>query len=387
MDAFFTPDQLSLRSHLARWVKEEVYPLGSREDDPESQVRLFLRLLSARGFLGYTVPRAYGGHDEAVQARALCLIREALAEGSALADLAFATQALGSYPITLAGSEELKARYLPRVASGEAITAFALTEAQAGSDVVAIQSRAVKREREYILNGEKRFISNAGVANVYTVFAKTNPDLGSKGLSAFVVGADTPGFSVKELTRVMAPHPIGVVAFEDCRIPENHLLGAEGQGLAIALQTLDLLRPTVGAAACGLAARALNEALRYASHRKQFGKLLAEFQAIQLKLADMATELDAARLLVYRAAWVKDQTGSEARLEASMAKLFATEAAQEIIDQALQIHGGVGVVTGSAVERLYREVRALRIYEGTSEIQRLQIAKQLLKSVEAAPSL
>lgn len=333
------------------------------------------------------VPRPYGGHDEAVQARALCLIREALAEGSALADLAFATQALGSYPITLAGSEELKARYLPRVASGEAITAFALTEAQAGSDVVAIQSRAVKREREYILNGEKRFISNAGVANVYTVFAKTNPDLGSKGLSAFVVGADTPGFSVKELTRVMAPHPIGVVAFEDCRIPENHLLGAEGQGLAIALQTLDLLRPTVGAAACGLAARALSEALRYASHRKQFGKPLAEFQAIQLKLADMATELDAARLLVYRAAWVKDQTGSEARVEASMAKLFATEAAQEIVDQALQIHGGVGVVVGSAVERLYREVRALRIYEGTSEIQRLQIAKQLLRSAEAAPSL
>ena len=383
MDPFFTPDQLSLRSKLARWVKEEVYPLGSQEDDPERQIRLFLRLLSSQGFLGYTVPRAYGGRDELVQARALCLIREALAEGSALADLAFAGQALGSYPITLAGSEALKTRYLPRVAGGEAIMAFALTEAQAGSDVVAMQSRAVKKGREYILNGEKRFISNAGVATVYAVFAKTNPDQGSKGLSAFVVEAGTPGFSVKELTRVMAPHPIGIVAFEECRIPEDQLLGAEGQGLSIALRTLDLLRPTVGAAACGLAARALNEALHYASHRKQFGKSLAEFQAIQLKLADMATELDAARLLVYRAAWAKDRTGEEARIEASMAKLFATEAAQVIIDQALQIHGGMGVVVGSAVERLYREVRALRIYEGTSEIQRLQIAKELLKSVKS----
>ncbi|HLC40344.1 MAG TPA: acyl-CoA dehydrogenase family protein [Methylomirabilota bacterium] len=382
MDVFFTTDQLSLRSRLARWVKEEVYPLGSQEDDPERQVRLFLRLLSANGFLGYTIPRAYGGRDETVQARALCLIREALAEGSALADLAFATQALGSYPITLAGSDALKQRYLPRVASGEAITAFALTEAQAGSDVVAMQSRAVKKGGEYILNGEKRFISNAGVASVYTVFAKTDPEQGPRGLSAFVIDSETPGFSVKELTRVMAPHPIGIVAFEDCRIPEDHLIGTEGQGLAIALQTLDLLRPTVGAAACGLANRALNEALHYASHRKQFGKSLAEFQAIQLKLADMATELDAARLLVYRAAWAKDQTGGEARIEASMAKLFATEAAQEIIDQALQIHGGVGVVVGSAVERLYREVRALRIYEGTSEIQRLQIAKELLRKVK-----
>jgi acyl-CoA dehydrogenase len=296
-----------------------------------------------------------------------------------LADLAFATQALGSYPITLAGREALKKRYLPRVADGEAVMAFALTEAGAGSDVVAMQSRAVKKGGEYILNGEKRFISNAGVATVYTVFAKTDPEQGSRGLSAFVVEAGNPGFSVKELTRVMAPHPIGVIAFENCRIPEDHLLGAEGQGLSIALQTLDLLRPTVGAAACGLAGRALDEALHYASHRKQFGKSLAEFQAIQLKLADMATELDAARLLVYRAAWTKDQTGDEARIEASMAKLFATEAAQVIIDQALQIHGGVGVVVGTAVERLYREVRALRIYEGTSEIQRLQIAKELLK--------
>ena len=379
MDVFFTADQLSLKSKLARWVKEEVYPIGSQEDDPERQIRLFLRLLSSQGLLGYTVPRAHGGHDEAVQARALCLVREALAQGSALADLAFATQALGSYPITLAGSEALKKRYLPGVASGEAITAFALTEAQAGSDVVAMQSLAVKKGREYVLNGEKRFISNAGVATVYTVFAKTDPEQGSRGLSAFVVEAGNPGFSVKELTRVMAPHPIGIIAFEDCRIPEDHLLGAEGQGLSIALQTLDMLRPTVGAAACGLAGRALDEALHYASHRKQFGKSLAEFQAIQLKLADMATELDAARLLVYRAAWAKDQTGDEARIEASMAKLFATEAAQEIIDQALQIHGGVGVVVGTAVERLYREIRALRIYEGTSEIQRLQIAKELLK--------
>ena len=288
-------------------------------------------------------------------------------------------QALGSYPITLAGRDDVKKRYLPKVATGEAITAFALTEAEAGSDVVAMKSRAVKSGREYVLNGEKRFISNAGIATTYTVFAKTDPEKGSKGLSAFVVDADTPGFSVKELTRVMAPHPIGVVELKDCRIPEDQRLGVEGQGLRIALETLDMLRPTVGAAACGLAARALEEALGYATERRQFGQFLSDFQAIQLKLADMATLLDAARLLVHRAAWVQDLTGRDARVEASMAKLFATEAAQRIVDEALQIHGGVGVVVGTPVERLYREVRALRIYEGTSDIQRLQIAKELLK--------
>ena len=379
MDVLFTAEQLALRAELSRWVDAEVYPLGGEEGDPKEQVLRFLRLLGGRGVLGHVVPRAFGGHDEVVQARALCLAREELSRGSALADLAFAVQGLGSYPITLAGRDDVKKRYLPKVATGEAITAFALTEAEAGSDVVAMKSRAVKSGREYVLNGEKRFISNAGIATTYTVFAKTDPEKGSKGLSAFVVDADTPGFSVKELTRVMAPHPIGVVELKDCRIPEDQRLGVEGQGLRIALETLDMLRPTVGAAACGLAARALEEALGYATERRQFGQFLSDFQAIQLKLADMATLLDAARLLVHRAAWVQDLTGRDARVEASMAKLFATEAAQRIVDEALQIHGGVGVVVGTPVERLYREVRALRIYEGTSDIQRLQIAKELLK--------
>jgi acyl-CoA dehydrogenase len=379
MDFFFTAEQRAFRAELARRVGKELYPLGGEEGDPKPQVLKFLRLLAERGVLAYAVPRAFGGHDEVVQARALCLIRDELSQGSALADLAFATQGLGSYPITLAGSETLKKRYLPRVASGDATTAFALTEAEAGSDVVAMRSRAVKRGKEYVLDGEKRFISNAGIATVYTVFAKTDPEKGSKGLSAFVLDADTPGFSVKEQTRVMAPHPIGVVEFKGCRIPEEQRLGAEGEGLKIALQTLNVLRPTVGAAACGLAARALEEALKYSTTRKQFGSPLAEFQTIQAKLAEMATSLDAARLLCYRAAWAQDQVGGDARLEASMAKLFATEAAQKIIDEALQIHGGMGVVVGTPVERLYREVRALRIYEGTSEIQRLQIAREILK--------
>jgi acyl-CoA dehydrogenase len=292
----------------------------------------------------------------------------------------FAMQALGSYPITIAGNEQQKSRYLPPIAKGEAIAAFALTEPQAGSDISSMETRAVRRGKEYLLTGVKRFISNAGLAQTYVVFASTDPEKKAKGISAFVVEADTPGFVFKEKTPLLSPHPIGVIAFEECRIPKTQLLGSEGEGLKIALATLDTLRCTVGAAAVGLAQRALEEAIRYSQSRHQFGRELAQFQGIQFKLADMATELEASRLLVYQAAWVNDHGQKGLTQKSSMAKLYATEAAQRIVDQALQIHGGMGVVVGTPVEKLYRDVRALRIYEGTSEIQRLVIARSLLKT-------
>ncbi len=295
----------------------------------------------------------------------------------------FAVQALGSYPITLAGSEEQKARYLLPIAKGEAIAAFALSEPQAGSDLLSMETRALRRGKEYHLTGVKHFISNAGLAQTYIVFALTDPEKRAKGISAFIVEADTPGVVLMERISLMPPHPIGTIAFEDCVVPETQLLGREGEGFKIALTTLDTLRCTVGAAAVGLAHKALEEAIHYSQNRRQFGQALAQFQGIQFKLADMATELEASRLLVYRAAWIKDHSKESLTQKASMAKLFATEAAQRIIDQALQIHGGWGTVSGTPVEQLYRDVRALRIYEGTSEIQRLIIARTLPHNLQA----
>jgi acyl-CoA dehydrogenase len=288
-------------------------------------------------------------------------------------------QGLGSFPVSLAGSSELKQRILPRVSSGEAIAAFAITEPEAGSDVGAIQTTARREGDSYVIDGVKTFISNAGLADFYSVFASTDPEKGSKGLAAFLVERDAPGFRFEEKIELISPHPIGRISFDGCRVPATNLLGEEGEGFKIAMRTLDTFRSTVGAAACGLAWRALDEAISYAKRRVQFGRPIAEYQATQMKLAEMATELDAARLLVYRAAWKKDSGSERVTLEASMAKLFATEAAQRIIDAAVQIHGGTGVVRGSAVEHLYRDVRALRIYEGTSEIQKLVIAGQLLR--------
>jgi acyl-CoA dehydrogenase len=294
----------------------------------------------------------------------------------------FGVQALGSYPIALAGSEEQQRRYLPPLAKGERIAAFALTEPNAGSDVSAISTQAERDANGYRLNGVKHFISNAGIAHTYVVFASTQPEAKAKGLSAFIVESNSAGFTVKEKTPLLSPHPIGVVAFDDCFVPQHQLLGGEGEGLKIALSTLDTLRCTVGAAAVGFAQRALDEAVGYSRKRRQFGHALAEFQGIQFGLADMATDLEAARLLVYQAASMKDEDLQEFPLKSSIAKLFATEAAQRIVDQSLQIHGANGVVAGSIMERLYRDVRALRIYEGTSEIQRLIITKHLLKQEE-----
>jgi alkylation response protein AidB-like acyl-CoA dehydrogenase len=347
--------------------------------ETEQRARILIQQLSAAGLLKHTVPARFGGARDQVSARDLCILREELARGAALADTMFALQALGSYPITLAGRAEQKQKYLPSVASGAAIAAFAITEPEAGSDVASLQTTATRRGSEFVLNGTKRFISNAGIAHFYVVFATTEPEKKAKGVSAFIVDAATPGLTVEERTKLLSPHPIGVLGFADCVVPESALLGGEGEGLQIALHTLDLLRCSVGAAAVGFAQRALEEAICYSKTRRQFGRAIAEFQGIEFKVAEMATELEAARLLVYQAAWAHDSGNADAKQKSSMAKLYATEAAQRIVDQALQIHGGVGLITGSIMERLYRDVRALRIYEGTSEIQKLVIARGLLK--------
>ena len=374
---FFNQDHLELRERVCAWVETYLSVTGDETDIEKEACRL-VEQLGADGILAYAVAQEHGGIRRQVQARDLCVIREELARGSALADTMFAVQALGSYPITLYGTDEQKDRYLPRVAKGEAIAAFALTEPEAGSDVSALQTRAVRRDDSYILSGTKRFISNAGIADTYVVFASTEPEQKGKGISAFIVAANSPGLVIREKTSLLSPHPIGVVGFEDCVVPASDILGKAGEGIKVAFETLDLLRCTVGAAAVGLAQRGLNEALRYSQSRKQFGQTLAGFQGIQFKLADMATELEAARLLVYQAAWAHDCGGDNAKQKSSMAKLFATEAAQRVIDQGLQIHGGAGVVIGNIMERLYRDIRALRIYEGTSEIQKLVIARSLL---------
>ena len=376
---FLDQDHFSLRARMRQWVEKNIFSGGGENQDLDEEARRLVQQLGKQGFLAYTVPKQFGGAREKVQARDLCIIREELARGSALADAMFAMQALGSYPITLFGTDEQKQRYLPAVSEGTRIAAFALTEPEAGSDISGLQTRAARRGKEYCLTGTKRFISNAGIADNYVVFVSTAPEKKGKGISAFVVDANISGLIVKERTQVISPHPIGVIAFEECVISENSLLGNEGDGLKIALGTLDILRCTVGAAALGFAQRAMKEAVDYARKRRQFDRPLIDFQAIQFKLADMATDLEAARLLVYQAACAHDSGAADAKLNSSMAKLFATESAQRIVDQALQIHGGMGVVVGSVVERLYRDVRALRIYEGTSEIQKIVIARELLR--------
>ena len=379
MDCWFDNEHRNLRRQIRAWVKNNLSPGDHGQGNLETNACRLANQLGQDGFMAYAVPSRFGGVRETVQARDLCLIREELAWGSALADVMFGVQALGSYPIALAGSEEQQRRYLPPLAKGERIAAFALSEPNAGSDVSAISTQAERDTNGYRLNGVKHLISNAGIAHTYVVFASTQPEAKAKGLSAFIVESNSAGFTVKEKTPLLSPHPIGVVAFDDCFVPQHQRLGGEGEGLKIALRTLDTLRCTVGAAAVGFAQRALDEAVGYSRKRRQFGHALAEFQGTQFKLADMATELEAARLLVHQAAWMNDQRHQELPLKSAIAKLFATEAAQRIVDQSLQIHGGNGVVVGNILERLYRDVRALRIYEGTSEIQRLIITKHLLK--------
>ena len=375
---FFTSEQRNLAASVAGFVEREVEPRAAADEGQgaEAGFRAYLDLLAKADLLRYAIAAPGGRLD----ARSLCIIRESLSYSSPLADLAFVMQGLGTYPLSLAAPEHVRDFWLTRAARGQSIAAFALTEAEAGSDVAAIQTSARREGDAYVINGRKRFISNAGLADFYTVFARTGTRAdGRAELSAFVVGARIPGFSVRERTEMIAPHPIGEIEFKDCRVPAEEMVGGEGDGFSLAMRTLDTFRASVGAAACGMAGRALDEAIFYAKSRRQFGRPLAEHQLIQGKLADMMTELDAARLLVYRAAYLKDAGVERVTREASEAKLYATEAAGRIVDSALQIHGGAGLVRGTIVERLYRDVRALRIYEGTSEIQRLVIAGQLLK--------
>lgn len=371
---FFTSDHRNLAQVVAQFVAREIEPHAGVEEDVEGLARHFVNLLAGAGLLNYAVATAR------LDTRALCLLREALAYSSSLADLAFVMQGLGTYAIAQAAPDHVREFWLARALQGKAIAAFALTEPDAGSDVASIKTAARRDGDAYVIDGRKRFISNAGIADFYTVFARTGTrEDGRPTLSAFVVGSKMPGFSIVEHTSLIAPHPIGEVAFNECRVPAEDMVGNEGDGFRLAMETLDMFRASVGAAACGMARRALEEAVRYASTRKQFGRLLCEHQLVQEKLADMVTELDAARLLVYRAAYARDTVEERVTREASEAKLFATEAAGRIVDSAVQIHGGAGLVRGSVVERLYRDVRALRIYEGTSEIQKLVIAGQLLR--------
>ena len=377
MDFTFTPEQQALKDSTQRLAEERIAPIAGEADESPTVHRGLMAILAESELLRYTVPEEYGGFG--IRVMNLCIIREELARVSAQADTNFIMQGLGSFPITLGGTQEQKARYLPPVARGESIAAFALTEPHAGSDVISMSTEAVPDGDDWVLNGRKKFISQSGDATTYTVFAKTDPGQGSRSLSAFIVERGTSGFDDSKRLELMAAHPIGEPAFEDCRIPQGSLIGERGQGLRLALGTLDTFRTTVAAAAIGMGLAAYEAALDYARNRSMFGQQLSDFQATQFKLADMAVSLDAARLLAHRAAWLKDSGQPTIIKEASFAKLFATEAASRIVNESVQIHGGAGLEKGNRVERLYREVRALTIYEGTSEIQRQTIARQLLR--------
>lgn len=347
-------------------------------DEEASLTLALVRAYGMDGWLRHVLPAADGGVHPTLDSRSLCLIRETISYHSALADTAFAMQGLGSHPIVLVGTQEQRQRWLPQVASGKCITGFAITEHRAGSDVAALEARAVKVEGGYRITGVKTFISNAGVADLYTLFARTGGP-GKDGISCFVLPATSPGLTIKSFT-LIAPHPIGELRLKEVFVPDDHLLGAPGDGFSIAMGTLERFRPTVGAAALGIAQRALDEALEYTSMRVQFGKKLCDQQAVRMRLAEMRVAIEASRLLVFQAAWAKDHGQEDAGVLASMAKLHATEAAQQVVDSAVQLFGGLGVVSGVVVERLYREVRALRIYEGTSEIQKFIIGAHMIKA-------
>lgn len=372
--AFLESRHLEIGPRIHRFGTEQ-FSGHAQEDDDDQAVRRRAREICRQLGEGHWLT-AVAEQDF----RACCAIREGLAFHSPLADAMFALQALGSTPIVLAGDEAQKRRWVDAAVRGEAVAAFAMTEPQAGSDVGAMRSTAIRDGDSYVINGVKTFISNAGIADFYLLFALTDPDGGTRGISAFLLPADTPGFRFVRPLLMADPHPLGEIAFEDCRLPVSARVGAEGEGFKIGLATLDRLRPTVGAAACGMAGRALHEALDHSLTREQFGQPLADFQITQEKLGRMATDLTAARLLVYRAAWERDGGRARTDVEAAMAKSFATETAQRVVDDAVQILGGRGVLTDHPVDRLYRSVRALRIYEGATEIQRLIIARHLIES-------
>ena len=377
MDFSFTEEQQELRNKVRHVAENQIAPIAEEADESPTVHAGLMAILANEGLLKYCVPEEYGGVG--IRVMDLCIIREELSRVSCQADTNFIMQGLGSFPITLGGTDDQKAKYLPPIAKGESIAAFALTEPHAGSDVISMKTEAKLDGDDWVLNGEKKFISQAGDASTYTVFAKTDPEDGSRGLSAFIVEAGTAGFDDSKRMDLMAAHPIGEPRWTDCHVPQDNLIGERGRGLRLALGTLDTFRTTVAAAAIGMAQAAYEASLDYAKNREMFGQTLSDFQATQFKLADMAVALDAARLLAHRAAWLKDSGQESIIKEASFAKLFGTEAASRIINDAVQIHGGAGLEKGNRVERLYREVRALTIYEGTSEIQRQTIARQMLR--------
>ncbi len=373
---FFDDNHRVLAAALDGWAAQHLGTVDHHDTD--ASCRRLVKTLGEAGFLRHGVPAAFGGASPALDSRALVVCRETLARHDGLADFAFAMQGLGSGPITLAGSPALQAQWLPRVARGEAIAAFALSEPGAGSDAAALACSALEDGDSYVIDGEKTWISNGGIADFYCLFARTGEGPGSRGISAFVVAADTPGLSIAERIEVMSPHPLARLRLSACRVPRSSLLGGPGEGFKLAMRTLDIFRASVAAAALGLARRALDEAIAHARTRPMFGQHLADFQLTQAAFGDMAADIDAAALLTYRAAWVRDVNGGRSTREAAMAKMVATESAQRVIDRALQMHGAGGVRVGSVVERLYRDIRALRIYEGATEVQRLIIGRDLL---------
>lgn len=374
---FFDERHRTLQHELDAWCTAHLHV--DHGGDVDASCRALVRALGDAGWLRHAVAgTAHGGVGETIDTRSICLIRDTLARHDGLADFAFAMQGLGSGAISLAGTPEQRARVLPRVARGEAIAAFALSEPDAGSDVAALQCAARVEGDVAILDGEKTWISNGGIADVYVVFVRTGEAPGARGISAFFVEAGTPGFEIAERIAVIAPHPLARLRFSGCRVPLANRVGAAGEGFKVAMRTLDVFRTSVAAAALGFARRALDEGLHRATTRRMFGHTLADFQLTQAKLAQMATTIESASLLTYRAAWQRDQ-GRGVTKEAAMAKMAATEGAQQVIDAALQMFGGLGVTHGQAVERLYREIRALRIYEGATEVQQLIIARELLR--------
>jgi acyl-CoA dehydrogenase len=375
---FFDAPQRALAADLDAWAAVNVAHLD-HGTDVDALCRDLVARLGRGGWLRHCVPAAHGGVAEHIDSRSLCIARETLARHEGLADFAFAMQGLGSGAIAIAGSDDIKRRYLPRVARGEAIAAFALSEPDAGSDVGAMATSARREGEDYVLDGEKTWISNGGIADFYCVFARTGEAAGARGISAFVVDADAPGLEVAARIELIAPHPLASLRFSGCRVSAAQRLGEPGQGFKVAMRTLDIFRASVAAAALGFARRALDEALARAKRRKMFGQTLADFQLTQAAIADMATAIDSAALLTYRAAWLRDVKGVGTTREAAMAKMVATESAQQVIDRAVQIFGGLGVVSGHPVEKLYREIRALRIYEGATEVQKLIIARETLK--------
>lgn len=381
---FFDAPHRALVAAAAAFVETERPAASQGPTDVDATCRAFVRALGDAGFLRYCVTAADGGALPTLESRSLCLLREQFAFHDALLDFAFAMQGLGSGAITLAGTEAQRRRFLPGVVSGRVIAAFALSEADAGSDAAAVSTTAVPDGPDFVLDGSKTWISNGGIADFYTVFARTGEAPGARGITAFLVPAETPGLTIAERIEVMAPHPLATLRFEACRVPATLRLGEPGGGFKLAMRTLDIFRTSVAAAALGMGRRALHEAVTHARERKMFGQTLGDFQLTQAKLADIALPLDAAALLTWRAAWVRDVQGRRTTREAAMAKLAATEWASVAIDAAVQLFGGRGVRRGEVVERLYREIRALRIYEGASEVQKLIIGRDLL-ATEGGP--